>query len=539
MNSLRLFLALILCMSTATAQTLNESFNNTKPLTDAEQYDADHYIHAGKTKSILESECKKIGQQYDASNNACTDVGVGGVLGKGATGEMLEMMLPKLYGLMGTLAMTGNGPKIKMKEAGEDGKDEKDDVCVYIPMAGEVVASGMQMMGEKQIASQSINKPGADMQKEGLYAVARTHDTRAKTATIQGSVYAATGACYVAYIATGAVVNAKMALKLGAAATMSYIFFAKASKEKKFAASVRDIAKKLPGAGDCNPITATNCFCSEKTSQQSDFANWSKVCVPKGLAAKDKKSTPIPCSTLQNGKATLDAECKCKKNNSCLNGQMALLGNNVGFGGTELADPLRMLDSLNGSMDDADVENFGAKLNAKSNAFLKNNPVGDIPSVSLSDKDKNIAKELAKIGMPGAMAAFAASQSGAGAPVSASAPSLVGSTESESDDYNSGNKRTSYSNGGSFNSSSRGRGSNNFNNPFGKNEKKDNVQVDMFAEQALAAAEISKDTSVGIFDLISNRYRRSAWSRFEMDKLVQEVPAEATKEVPAPAPAAQ
>jgi hypothetical protein len=97
--------------------------------------------------------------------------------------------------------------------------------------------------------------------------------------------------------------------------------------------------------------------------------------------------------------------------------------------------------------------------------------------------------------------------------------------------------------GVSYNSSDSGAGArrnrstpeNTFKNPLAKEAKKDAIQIQTFTEEALAQADITRDSSKGIFDIISNRYRHSAWSRFEMDRLVQEVPAPA--EAPAPTPA--
>lgn len=583
-----LSLALLLPQQPIWAQTLNQANEGTKPLTDKEVHEANNYVHQGRKQQVMQEECAKLSEKYNTPMGCDDKSSKPGQVFKGTTGVVIEEVLPKLYAIMGTAAMAGSGGKILMKPEGTDktkstgtnsntkpdptpketgsttadpggankpaGTDtkaadaktekgeERSDICIYIPMAGELVASGMQAAQEKNIAEA---KPGVDAQKEGLHAVARTHDARAKTATIQGGIYAATAACYVSYIASGAVVDWKLGLKLGAATVMSGIFFKKANNHKKFASDVRAIASKLPGAGDCNPHTQTQCFCSEPTSRNVDIANFQKVCVPQQLASREGKLTSVPCSTLQNGNAVLDMECRCKRNNTCLNGQLASMGAEIGFGGYDLADPLRLLGEMNGTMNEANVSNFGAQLNARSKAALDKESIADVPSMrGLNAKENGLAKEMNKMGLPARMAAFAAQQAGS-APASASAPAIAGiKSDYGSDDSYSGstNRGTSYNYAGSTGSARRsGPGITPFKSPLDKSGKPSAVQVETYSEEALAAADINKDTSKGIFDIISHRYRSSAWRRFEMDKAVDAAPVANPNVpvVPVPNPAVQ
>lgn len=535
----------------AFAQTLNESFDNstTKPLTDAEQLEANNYVHTGRTQKILEAECAKLGKKYDTTLGCADESGKPGQVIKGGMGGMIEEILPKLYAVMGTVAAASGGSKIAMRsstEAPATGTDapaaegaadadanKKTDYCIYIPMGGEVIASGMQLMGQKAAQQASAQNP-ADAQKESMYAVARTHDTRAKTATIQGGIYAATAACYVAYIAKGAVMDWKMGLKIGAAGLMSVIFFKKAGNHKSYAKGIREIANKLPGAGDCNPHTQTNCFCSEPTSQASDYNNWKKVCVVAELANNGSPtSTPAPCAQIKNGQASLDASCTCKKNNTCLNGTFSAAMGSIGFGGVDIADPLRLLNETNGAFNEANVSALGAQLNAKSKRLLDSADFGDIPGVSLDKKKTELAREINKLGMPARLAALTASQADASLPSSVSGGGLADTEVAATSVRRSG---TGYNYGGSGMAARRNRDSDaSFKNPLAKEAKRDAVQIETFAEQAMASADITKDTSKGIFDIISNRYRSSAWTRFDMDKAMQESPAPAAVE---PAPAA-
>lgn len=552
----------------AFAQTLNESFDNstTKPLTDAEQLEANNYVHSGRTQKILETECAKLGKKYDTTLGCADESGKPGQVIKGGMGGMIEEILPKLYAVMGTVAAANGGSKIAMRSTTEapatganppttgsnppptDGAattgqgqtqtadadaNKKTDYCIYIPMGGEVIASGMQLMGQKA-AQQASAENAADAQKESMYAVARTHETRAKTATIQGGIYAATAACYVAYVAKGAVMDWKMGLKIGAAGLMSGIFFKKAGNHKSYAKGIREIANKLPGAGDCNPHTQTNCFCSEPTSQATDYNNWKKVCVVAELANNGSPtSTPAPCAQIKNGQASLDASCTCKKNNTCLNGTFSAAMGSIGFGGVDIADPLRLLNETNGAFNEANVSALGAQLNAKSKRLLDSANISDVPGVSLDKKKTELAREINKLGMPPRLAALTASQADASLPSSVSGGGLADTEVAATSGRRSG---TGYNYSGSGSSSARrNRDSDaSFKNPLAKEAKRDAVQIETFAEQAMASADITKDTSKGIFDIISNRYRSSAWTRFDMDKAMQEVPAPAAV---GPAPA--
>ena len=112
-------LALVLQLSGATAfaQTLNEAFDVTsgKPLTDAEQLEANNYYHAGRAQKLLEEECGKLGKKYDTTLGCADDSSKPGQVIKGGMGGMIEEILPKLYAVMGTVAAANGGAKITMR----------------------------------------------------------------------------------------------------------------------------------------------------------------------------------------------------------------------------------------------------------------------------------------------------------------------------------------------------------------------------------------------------------------------------------------
>ncbi len=543
-------------------QTLDESFSTTKPLTDSEQNQANNYFHSGIAGDYLKEECGKLKKEFKTQLGCNDETGAPGQVLGGNLGGVLEEMIPRLYGMIGMVSMATGGGSIAMKtgkateavkadpsttppteaKPASDGTEKKKDVCIYIPMAGEAISQVSQQVSERNIQQQMTDKQKqnsmSDQQKESLYAVANVHKTRAKTAMMQATVFGATAACYTAYIAKGAVVTGKdgamMIIKVGAAALVSAIYIKKASNHKKYAEAVKKVADKLPGDGDCNPFTQTQCFCAEKTSQKADPTNFVKVCVPPELANNGNANpNAIPCATIQNGQAQVDTSCSCKRNNSCLNGQLSARAASIDFGGVNMADPLRLLNEMNGEFDAERVEPILGSINARSKKAISGLSVPDVPSVTLNDKNRQIAKELNNGGMPARVAAFAAGSNMGSVTPAMAVSGAIGNLPPIEQDSSESRKGTSYNPSSGSGSSNRGSSKTDFSNPFAKGGKPEAVQIETFAEQAFAQAEITKDTSVGIFDLISNRYRRSAWNKFDLEKQVQ------GEEVPAPNPSSE
>ncbi len=531
-----------LLVSPAGAQTLNESFDSATPLTDQQQVQANNYYHQGLANEVLERECKKLG------DSGCTDT-------SGKPGEVFgsfDEALPKLYAVMGTLAATGGaGSKIRMRDSGTpangaDGaqategatgsdapgaeggqtteggqqaeKKESTDYCIYIPIAGEAISMATQRSAENQINNTVTN--AAEAQRESLYAVARTHKSRARTATMQGTIYAGTAACYVAYLAKGADPKAPMLwVKMGAAVAMSAIFFKKAQKHKDYAKQVEEIAKKLPGLGECNPLSQTHCFCSQPTSHTSDPTSWNQVCVDKTVAQNPATGESAICSTISaQGVATVDPMCQCRRTNSCAAVQIGGLAGQIGMAGLGFNDPLKALDMVSSGAGDAQLTNFANGLNARSNRTLAGSRVADIGAVALDNKGKGISDRLREIGTPAKIADAIAGTPGGALPAgAASAPALSRDAGAPGARAVTGTQLPGYNAAGGS-----GRGAVQAAappNPFAKfgakTEKPAAVQVETFAQQAVQGAEVNTDTSRGLFDIISNRYRTSGWRQLE------------------------
>lgn len=503
-----LTLALTLAFQPVWAQSIDDTFSSSGAgLSDADMRAANNYYNQGMADKILADNCAKL-------KNGCNDTTSkpGNVLGG------FEEVLPQLYAVMGTISATGAAGglgKIKMKGTDADGKQkEKSDLCIYIPMAGEAVAAFGQKQAETQIQSQA--QTAADQQRASLYAVADIQKNRAKTAKIQATIYGATGACYVAYLATGAVFNAQLGIKMGASLAMSAIFFKKAANHEKYAKALREIADKLPKAGECNPYTATSCFCSQDSASTSDPSNYNRFCVPKAIANNGAAGTQTACATVNTDNTVqVDASCACKTTNTCVTTQLGTLGGQIGLSGIAFTDPASALSSLDGTITSGTIASADS-LNAKTNQVLAKND-GSISRIDPTGKAKSIADKLKDLGVPQNLAGAIASARGTGTMpaelASEANPAISGTVAAAAP---SSAQIPSYNNGGYARSLGNGGGENSYVDPLAalqnKGEKPSAVQIETFAEKAIREAEITKDTSRNLFDIISSRYRSSAIS---------------------------
>ena len=134
--------------------------------------------------------------------------------------------------------------------------------------------------------------------------------------------------------------------------------------------------------------------------------------------------------------------------------------------------------------------------------------------------DKKKAKEFAKLGIPPAAAiALGRSRGGAKAAASLGLGSLKGggtgnqiASTGKTEDIVKAQKAR-------FKQGSDIRGKSKKNDPFAKFRKKrgkktSSVDIESFASKATGEAEIRQDNGKNIFDIISYRYKMSAWREF-------------------------
>lgn len=507
-----LFLILLLPLI-AQGQGFDAGLDGTQPMTDKEEYEADNYIHQGKANRIYEEECFNEDGTFkeicEESNDSAWDSG---------TMKTVESMMPivgKMYAVIGLMGMMKGGDsdagKVKMK----GDKKAEVDYCKFIPMGLEVAALATQKANNNQtLQNYQGAKPEAE-QRASFNSLSKMHQDKSKQSKVQGIGWYSTAGCYATYVASGAALDAKMIAKLGAAALIGSFYVMKEKAHKNKAEKISAMADKLPGAGDCNPHTDTTCFCKEERSYGSDPTNFMKYCVPPELA-RDKNQIGSSCVDA-SGKA--DVSCKCKKTNSCIHAKLTHDALRLGLNPAQMKDPLSGVSHLSSGVASGKLQAIGDRNLAMAKEVMKKYKPKEKISLN-SKKAKDLAKELFKAGLPKAVAATLASEA-AGLdgelPQSAGSIASFGSAaEKVEESFNKGtNKKTT---GGSIGGtkSSFSKSSNPFaRNSRGSSSRTASVDIMDFADKATREAEINKDKSKPLFEIITYRYKMRAWKEFE------------------------
>ncbi len=534
MKNLILVLCLILSFQSV-AQTidgsdsLDSTFSETTQLTDQQADEAATFVHQGLKDKAIEKGCDN--KTLKGCDGSSAKPGLEDQIGKmyALLFGLGPMMMKKSGGgssggessggtssggTTGTTSGTSSGASggTTSGQTGETAK--KKDYCIYIPMAYEGLSFLIQSSGQKQAQQESAN---LDPQLASLVQLKEAHKTRKKTATQQSVVYGVTGACYAAMLMMGKVDGGPMTfVKMGAAGALSMLFMSKAKKHGKAAEMVQAVIDGLPKAGDCNPWTGTSCFCGEKTSLKLYPGQYQEVCVlnkgnPNGGLANDG------CAVQVAGKISLDKSCGCKKTNSCLSSKISFGRSTLGLGANFVNDANKGLALLDPSQfDSAKLADFQSSMAAK----LGKVPGQDIGDVKLNPGQKAMADELSKVA-PASIANLAAASPSASPPVggimgggTASAlDKLPVSLKKDMKDFEvSGGYR---GNGGFSPTSASGEQGFSLPGVGGQQEPQGGVQVEEYAAKAMDNADVRNSPDVAIFDIISNRYRSSAWKRLD------------------------
>ena len=284
------------------------------------------------------------------------------------------------------------------------------------------------------------------------------------------------------------------------------------------------MAKELPQAGDCNPHTNTTCFCNEDSSFTVDPANFRKYCVPTQLAARSQNNDAYVCLNQQN---KTDENCTCAKTNTCIDKVLKLGAIDFGVSPIAMKNPLSGINPLAKGFGTSGLDSATKANLAMGKKALEAFKPSKTPS--LSDKEKKVALELTKQGIPKAAAAFIAKSKPNGnvkLPASLTA-ALDNSNISKKSALNSNSRIRNdkkFSRGKNIGSSkNRTRKA----NPYSRYKKKNTnntsgVNIQDFAQEAQRKAEIVQDNSKGIFDIISYRYKSTAWKKFPNSFKIQQ-----------------
>jgi hypothetical protein len=535
-----LFLIVNLLCPPSFADSLNDSFDTRGDLTDQQATDSKNFVHQGQRDAIVAKACE------DQGLGTCSqsDVNAQGSVFKGDFGQAVEQKIGMLYGLLFGASgfMSGGGPTVQVlsqkdadafrsgpvtnaegqKVKKSEKAEEQNDYCIYGAMGYEMISTFIQQGMQTKIESSLQNEQ--DLQLKSLLALKKTHEARRKTSLYQGTIYAATSACYIARAAASkgrVVMDWKYWAKMSAAAGLSTLYYVKAKKHRLAAEAVGEVIKKLPHAGDCNPWTKTACFCSEPTSKTLYADNFQEVCV---LNKGDPETPKIAmgCGVMADGKMTFDKECKCKQTNSCFRVRLSTAGGGLSFGTNYMNDANQGFDMLGGGeFDTAKFDSFN--LQAGANASKMKNKIGTtpIPKMDLSGNKKKLAGSFGDL-LPPSVAALAANSPMVTPPGGFGNDGVKAAFDKLPQKLKEKIKETEpakYSSGGpGFESNSEETEEVLGFPSSGESEVKGGTEVLTFAEKAINNADVTNSPDTPIFDIISNRYMRSGINKLKVEE---------------------
>lgn len=574
-----LFILLMMTLSMAFADSIfdRQNQNGDGSLTLEEERQSETYVHEGMAQERLQEICtgKNSDSETSESNNY-EDICSNGDRAFGGGWGMVESMMPivsKAYSAIGVAGLMGgggggmggilplqanveknggpvmvdeNGTEYTMNEngqytrPGENGgqdvvenppegadkkKENKKDYCAIIPGLTDMAATTMQTMDNQQIQNGYQN--AEDMaagsparQAQAFYAMSRSHKARQKSSKVQMYGWGATTGCYVAKMATGyAAMNTSMVVKMGLSTAVTLFYMKKAKVHGEKAELLKKLGDSFPKAGECNPHTETQCFCSQESSMAIDMANYQKYCIPLQFANRGEDAfNAVPCVDAQ-GKA--DPECKCKKRRACIDSKLMNDSIRLGLNPSVMKSANQGISPLSDGLDSAGLgPGIEERLAMAKNALKKYKPKR-IPNLRGNKKAQKFAKQLTDLGIPSAAAATIAA---ARVPVSGSSsvPALAGAglgdIGSENNAFAS-TQKPKFSSGGSDGNKFKSGGNS---NPFAfkkgggrRGGVKIEQDVSALANKATMEADINKDSGRGIFDILSHRYKMRAWKEFE------------------------
>ena len=485
---------------------------------------AEDYIHQGKADAQTLETCTEGVNGY---SDICTEESSAF---KGGSMKTLEVMLPALtaaYSMFNSAvsAQGGGLTKTYYKEVdgvsevdtskGTDGQEDAPDYCAYIGLAGEAASTAYTTIQNNQTEQTYISETAEATQAATFYALADSHKTLKKASTVQTAIWGATAACYVAYATQASYTGDwKVWAKMAAATFIALYYKKKADAHAERYAILKQMAKDLPQAGECNPYTQKSCFCAEDTSATSDPVNYNKYCEPSVLSSEttSEESYAYVC-TDSSGNA--DDDCSCKTTGTCISTKV-VAATNLGLDPTALKSALSAIKPITSGFADASLASASANNSALVDKALDSYKPTTSPT--LTDDQKKIAATLSKNGIPKTAAAFLAkgSKTTGSAPANALGGVSKGSLELKKKNSILGKKpslaRSNFKKGGTIASKRSSSSSNALLNRFKKktNTKTGNaIEIEGYAQKAEEEASINQDSSKFIFDIISYRYKSS------------------------------
>lgn len=547
-NSLKSLILFSLLFSSASyGQAIQHTSTTTSEdnLTDQEKILSETYMHDGRSNRILEEACKNgskkdldicngqdpnrskatmmkaLSQMYTLVVSSIPDMDSIETSYPSEEDASKSVAKPKKPAPEGDQAATDAKPD----EAAEE-SDTVHDYCRYIASGTEAVALFQQQLAQQDIGM-NLNEDSA--QRQALEKAYLSHKERAKTAKVQYVGWGSTTACYVAMawkpMATGGA-SWKTYLKTAAAATLTAYYKGVVDDQESYMSKVNSIKDRLPKAGDCNPVTNKDCYCSEPSTQYDPT-----YCMDK-IREKQIAENSVYVSCLDEN-LKVDEDCSCDKTDSCYSKKFLNTLSSFEGAGVLPANAFKSFNSLtNGELINGQLTGVpDSQLLAIANKALKDKKINIKSKVPLTNDQKEVFEGLQALGLSKDVASSLASvpyskeASANTAKFGGSNAKNVVKANYKSSKGRSNSKVLTFSGGSGINApKQKSKNSNdfNFNKMLDKFKKKsaktNNGNVLKFAERAGNNAQITKDSSRPIFDIISRRYRVSGWKKLELDQ---------------------
>ncbi|OIQ19623.1 MAG: hypothetical protein BM556_03820 [Bacteriovorax sp. MedPE-SWde] len=413
------------------------------------------------------------------------------------------------------------------KDAEKKEDEEMEDYCRFVAMGTETIAMFQGKSDQDFIAETPSRTETA--QVVALQKQSRAHGARARNVNTQVVGWGATTACYTAMmIGPASVTSWQNYLKLGASMLMWRYYDWEKGEHEKAKGIVDSVAAKLKGAGDCNPVSDRDCYCS-----QPETMNDVKFCMPQ-IRARTGNSQDYQLSCV-NENLQQDPQCQCVADNTCLDKTIRTNMESMHIPATATNNLNPFFEMTKGvkkpGSGQFSVNSGSNKLFAVAKGLLRDNADKvNIPLGKLSKDQTEAANKFVEMGLPLKAAKGLASMK-LNANAEKNLSKFKGSSNRRYSSYRGkrykrrGKSNTLRFSGGKGISKSKSSGKSrdqysNFLKKFGKKGKKgskNNSNVLKFAEKASRSAQITKDKSEDIFRIISRRYQVTARKRLDVE----------------------
>ncbi len=494
-------------------------------LNDADSYVRDNFINSGFQQRALDEACKDKKESCQGFSQGSPFAPYLGKAYAAIVGSLDDKFKIKTDKKKVSALKPGEtkkpsppiGSADENKKIRENGnkKKTKKDYCKLIAIGTEIVASFQQASAQLNLSNLPSNKETA--QADQLNKAAISHDERSNNSKTQTIGWGATSLCYTYYATMGGIeLDWNIGLKLVGSYALLGFYALEMGKHKKAANQMRTIAAKLPRKGECNPITDRACYCA-----QIETRNDVTYCTPQIRKRQiAKSSTQVTCL---NNKLKADPKCNCLATNTCFDSEFSTQVNSLGFGSGFNKSVVRPFSKLvRGELVAANASGGASQLSALAKQGIRR--VGNkFPAFrgTLTKKQKRSAGILVKQGVPASLAANFISRNVAGSKKYSKRfkGGSFGNVASYSPRKTSKNSVLNFNRGGlglQGQKKRKNRSSFNVNKFIKKKKSNKRGSIIKFQERALRSADISKNSSKNVFDIISRRYMISGWSRLEL-----------------------